>query len=71
MVTYSQDILDMFVKSEGIRKGNTKQLDWHNLLDSRYMAEGNKDRAEGLWKTISLVLSTLIIIALSAAIEQC
>ena len=31
------------------------------------MAEGNEDRAEGLWKTISLVLSTLIIIALSAA----
>ena len=27
LVTYSQDILDMFIKSEGIRKGNTKQLD--------------------------------------------
>jgi len=36
LVTYSQDILDMFIKSEGIRKGNTKQLDWHNLFDSRY-----------------------------------
>jgi len=36
LVTYSQDILDMFIKSEGITKGNTKQLDWHNLCDSRY-----------------------------------
>jgi len=29
-------MLDMFIKSEGIRKSNTKQLDWHNLFDSRY-----------------------------------
>jgi len=26
LVTYSHDILDMLIKSEGIRKGNTKQL---------------------------------------------
>ena len=38
----------MFINSEGIGKGNTKQLDWHNLFDSSY---GRRQWGSG-WRSV-------------------